>query len=209
MIKELTPKSPALLQLDAFNKSGGAGEKNTFAIPADTAWAVVGTLVSDGATVEDVPTLETAIRALSEVGAVEPLHWAQAPDEILINKEAEDALLEINPEATPEELSAVETYEVVMVVVADVAQTIGFGDGKGQAQTTRLRPYEMPKPPLGKKFIVWGLKVPTSLDQAGIVALETAITGAHSGITSAHHLLDGVIDAECVGDASIEIEAHT
>lgn len=194
-IKQLTPKPPALLQLDAYNKSGGAGEKNTFAVPADTAWAVIGTLVADAATVDDVPALETSIRALPEVVAVEPLHWAQAPAEILVNAD---------PVGAP-----TETHEVVLVVVAKVMQTIGFGDGKGQTKTARLVPYEHPKPPLGKKFVVWGLKVPASLDQAGIAALIGAVNLAHSGITFAQHILDGVIDAECVGDATIEIEAHT
>jgi len=193
-MKQLTPIGAAQLQLDAYNKSGGAGDKDTFSLVAENAWAVVGTLVHDGATVDDVPTLETAIRALPEVVTVVPLHWGQAPAEILVNEE-------VDPYAA--------THETVLAVSATVVQTISFGGGKGQVQSTCLNPAAPIKPPLGKKFVVWGFKVPSSLDLVGIAALEVAVAGAHAGITSAHLLLKGVIAPDCVGDATITVEART
>jgi len=189
-IKQLTPQTLPNQQLAAYNKAGPANQSNVFSLPADTAWAVVGTLVADAVTIANVATLEAAIQALPGALAVEPLHWAQSPVEILANAETE-------------------IYETVLHVSAEVTQTIAFGGGKGQTKVDRVTPYKPPKPPLGKKFIVWGLSVPAGLDQAGIAVLEAAIAGAHAGITSAHHLLDGVIDAECVGSATIVIETHT
>ena len=182
----LTPASPANQQLAAYNLASGAVGKNTFSLPASTAWAVVGTLVADAATVDDVPTLEAAIEALAEVQVAIPLFWGQAPAEIL-------------PAA----------HETVLVVETSVKQTITFGGGKGQETRTTLVPAVPIKPLVGKKFVVWGFKVPTSLDAAGIAALEAAVQGAHVGITSAHHLLDDVTDAELVGNATLTITAHT
>ena len=194
-MKQLIPISPAQLQLDSYNKSGGAGDKETFTLAAEDAWAVVGTLVHDSVTVGDVPTLKSAIQALPQVIVPVPLHWGQAPAEILVNAEPKEA--------------PTETHETVLAVSAKVVQTISFGGGRGQTSGATLCPAAPIKPPLGRKFIVWGFKVPASLDQAGIATLEAAVARAHAGITSAHHLLDGVIDAECVGDATIEISART
>jgi len=189
-IVELTPKAAADQQLDSYNQAGGASGKNTFTLPASTAFAVVGCIVADSAVIGDVPTLEAAIEALDEVTAAVPLAWGQSPAEILVNV----------GEAT---------HETVLVVSADVSQTVAHGGGKGHAQRTRLAPATQIRPPLGKKYVVWGLQVPASLDQAGIATLTAAVTGSHAGISSTHHLLDAVVDAEAVGDATLVVSAHT
>ena len=185
-IQILTPITVAKQQIKSYNDASGARAKNEFSLGAGAAWAVNGTIVADAATVEDVPTLEAAVEALAEVQVAIPLCWGQAPAEIL-----------------PAD------HETVLAIEANVLQTISFGGGRGQVQRSRHVPTVPIKPPAGKKFVVWGFKVPTSLDAAGIAALEAAVQGAHAGITSAHHLMDGVTDAELVGNATLTITAHT
>ncbi len=191
-IKELTPMSAAQQQLDSYNRAGGAGATNTFSLPAGTAWAVVGTIVADVVVIGDVPTLEAAIDGLSEVDVVEPLHWGQAPDEILAN------------EGLPEP-----THETVLAVAGIRSQVVNFGGGDGQNDTRKLSPATPIKPPLDKKYVVWALAVPASLDQTAIAALKVAIAGAHAGLSAAYVLLKGTTDEEIVGNATLSIEART
>lgn len=182
-IQELTPASAAQQQLDSYNRAGGAVGTNSFSLPAGAAWAVVGTVVADAVVIGDVPTLEADIEALAQVTAASPLHWGQAPATI----QAAD-------------------HETVLVVEAKQVETIDLGGGKSQVVTAKMRPSEFAKPPLGKKFIVWGLRVPAALDQSGIAALKTALEGV-TGITTAHHQVDGAIDAEATA-ATVRVGTH-
>ena len=189
-VKTLTLMSPAQQQILACNNSGGPVARNEFSLPADTAFAVFGTLVADGMVVGDVPAMEGLFEALDEITNAEPLQWGQAPAEILIN----DGL----PEPS---------HEMQLSISVLMSQEINIGGGKSFFGGGKLTPGELIKPPLGKTLVVWGAVVPDDLNQARIATLKAAVEGV-TGVTSYHHLVDGKTDAELVGTATVLVTAQ-
>lgn len=186
-IQELLPASAAQQQLDAYNKASGAVNSNSFNLPAGSAWAVVGTLMHNDASLSDIDSLRTVIQNQSMIQKAEELHWGRTPDDIV---------------------AGTDLYEPALLLQVRVIETIALPDDMKMRQAATLAMEEPLKPPLGKKFVVWGLKVNSSLDQTGIVAMTTAITNSHYLITSTRHLLDGTIDAEVSENATVTVRSH-
>jgi len=184
-VLELVEPSAAQLQLAVYNQNlGGALNKSvTFSVPAGIHWAVVGCVLADAATPASVAsTLVPAVEALSEVTSVNG-----------------DQLFGQIP-ATVEQ----EGYECVLYVVATA--NLGIGPA-GDYFTQTDKAVENIKPPLGKKWVVLILRVPTALDNTKISALEAAITGI-AGVTTTEHLIDGTVSSRATANATLQIAAH-
>ena len=182
-VYELTRPTAAQEQEAAWNQAigGAANRQATFSVPADVAWAVVGCVLADAVTVGDMPTLVSAIEALSEVTSVNgDQFYGQA-------------------EGTIETAGR----EFVLHVTARSSATIGGGI----PFTESVQKHNVVKPPLGKKWSLFVMRLPSQPDASDLTALDSAITGI-TGVTSAHNLVDGYTSSRQVGNANLTVAAH-
>jgi len=165
------------------NIGGQMNISKTYSAPASTPWCVVGTVVVDAATAASIEsTLVPAIAALAEVTSVNGDQlYGPAPSGAL-------------PAA----------HEVVLYVSSDLSTTIGTGTN---AFTRIARSTKNIKPPAGKKWCVFVLRLPATLDATKIATLQTAMEGI-AGITTAVVLVHGTIDSMAASNASLTIHAH-
>ncbi len=183
-VLEISEPSADVTQLVTYNNNIGGGLKlrNEFSAPADVSYAIVGLVLVDAATAASVvSTLVPAIVALAEVTSVNG-----------------DQIFGQTPATVPTD------FETTVNVQVDIRSEVGTG---GDTFTNAERKFEKIKPPNAKKWVVVNLRVPTDLDAAAITALESALTGI-TGVTTAEHLVSGVINSLTVGNADIAITAH-
>jgi hypothetical protein len=183
-VLQLVEPTDDILQLAKYNSNIG-GQLNRYvnlSVPADVAWAVVGLVLVDAATPESVVNvLIPAIEALAEVTSVNGNQlYGQIPDTI-------------EPAG----------YEAVLHVSSFMTANIGSGD----VFIERTQAHETVKPPVGKKWCVALLRLPSELDDTKIAALESALEGI-TGVTTAEHLIDGVTSDRQSGDAQFKLAAH-
>jgi len=177
--------SSADLQKDTYNRGlGSLIVRQSFLVPADTSWAVVGTVLAGAATPAGVEsTLQPAIEALSEVTSVNgDKIWGQVPATI----EAADH----EPQLT---VSSVLTYEEK--------------GATGKTFTRQEKSNRTATLSAGMKWVVWVLRVPAPLTRTLIDALESAMEGI-TGITNAVHLIDGTVSDGASGAATLVITAQ-
>ena len=179
----LQEPSSADLQKQVYNRNvgGGLNKRDEFSLPAGTAWAIVGTVVADPVTPDNVPALKAAIEALAEVNTAKALCWGQQP-----TVEAED-------------------HDAVLAVSARLVQTIDVGGGKSFSKAGQYGRVQIL--PDAKKWIVWGLVVRDPLDVAGIATLEAAVR-AVTGISATEVLCKGATDPEAVSSSRLEVGCH-
>lgn len=174
-----------VLQKETYNRGlGSLIVRQTFSVPADTSWAVVGTVLVGAATPGDVETtLEPAIESLSEVTSSNgDKIWGQVPATI----EAADHEPQLN-------VASVLSYE------EKGATGKTFQRQEKSNRTVTLS--------ASMKWVVWVLRVPDPLTRTLIDALESAMEGI-TGITNAVHLIDGTVSDGASGAASLVITAQ-
>ncbi len=165
------------------NIGGQLNIRKTYSVSAGTPWCVVGTVVSFAATPALVEsTLVPAIAALGEVTSVNG-------DQLYGN---------------PPAIALPGTDELVLYVSSELSTTIGSGIN---AFARMARSTKSIKPPAGKKWCVFALRLAVTLDAAKITTLQTAMEGI-AGITTAIVLVHGTIDTMVSGNASLTIRAH-
>jgi len=182
-MKQLTEPSATDLQKLVYNHNlgGKLKQQETYDLPPGASWAVVGTLVDEALTPDDVPTLQKAIQSLAAVQAAEPLCWGRQP---IVEAEACVAMLHIS---------------------AVLSQTIATGTDKTFADKRSLHTFRVL--PSAKKWIVWALKVPVPITRANIPMLKTALEDV-PGIALAEHLFDGQVDTRAVGSNPLRVVCH-
>lgn len=166
------------------NGEGGIIVRQSFSIPDNTAWAVVGTVLAGAATPADVEaTLQPAIEALSEVTSVNGNKiWGQVPDPIEVADHSANLY--------------VESYYTATILGA-TGKTFGVA-----AKNTRMVTVAA-----GAKWVVWCLRVPAALVRTSIDALEAAMEGI-TGISNAVHLIDSESNVEQQGNGTLRVTTH-
>jgi len=179
----LIEPSEAVLQKALYNSNigGSLNKRASFSVPPGTHWVVVGCVLADVTEPEDVPTLISGISSLADVTSINGDQvWGQIPASV-----------------------AAEDHEVVLHVSSRMSMAIGDGDSFNQ----RIDAHEVIKPPVGKKWCIFVLRVPNAMDAARIAALENAIEGV-TGITMAEHLIDGTVSDRASSNAALTIQCH-
>lgn len=170
----LTEPAASQQQLDLYNRSSSSLiKRSTYSPTPGLNWAIIGCVLADAATQDDVPTLVSNIQSLGEVDTVaSPQFWGQVPSELLINPSGEAA-----------------THECKLHVSSALSCSVGYGgDTRGLSQKQN----ETLKPPLNKKWLVLNIVVPSGLNENRISNLESAVQGV-TGITTCEHLVDGTV----------------
>ena len=175
----------AISQSAVYNQNIGGllNRSASLSVPGGIHWAVVGCVLADAATPENVEsTLVPAVTALTQVTSV---HGDQ-----LYGKLAD----------TVEQAE----HEFALHVTSSMSVPISSGAG---VFTQVARNHRTIKPPVAKKWCVLILRVPAALDATKITALQNAITGIN-GVTTTVCLMDGTIPVRASGDATLQIAAH-
>lgn len=187
-LEVLTEPAASQQQLDLYNRSSTSLIKRaTYSPSAGLNWAIIGCVLADVATQEDVPTLVSNIQALGEVdNVVSPQFWGQIPSELLINPSGEDA-----------------THECKLHVSSNLSCTVGYGgDTRGLSQKQN----ETITPPLNKKWLVLNVVTPSGMNENRISNLESAVQGV-TGITTCEHLIDGTVPSNA-SQCSLQISTR-
>jgi len=157
-------------------------KKVTFSPSAGIAFAIVGCILDDTATTDDLDTLITDIEALSQVTSVVQ-GTVEAPN---------DAILWGQAPATIEAVS----HQCKVHVSLSMSCQVGYGTDTFSKNSKISEDVVVP---VNKKWCVFPLVIPAELtSEAMITALETAMATV-DGIAQAEHLVDGIVPSNAVG----------
>lgn len=181
---ETSDPSDGLVQQAIANSNIGGGRNLSaqFSVPADTAWAVVGTVLSASVTAALIESnIKPALTALAQITSVNG-------DQL--KGKTETSLLLPNTQSK-------------LYVTSDVRQTIGAGGFENRSQSSKSITI-----PDDTKWAVFIMRLPAELTTAAMVtALQNAMKTV-TGINNAVHLIDGYVPARATAAAILRIHAH-